>query len=454
MKKTFVLDASVLLHSADSILAFDDNTVVIPETVIEEINNFRKDGSDRGANARQVGALLDQLRLRGHLLEGVPLSNGGVLKVELNHTSCQLPSRWDVDKNDNRLLQVCLGLHQDKNSVYLVTKDVFTRIKADIIGIPVQDFHHDQAPELHYQYQGRSEVFTRSSHIEAFYEKGFIHLKDLFIRHKEDWLEAPLIHNQFVTITAFDNYNQKAIGIAKNDQVALLKYIRQKPFGVIPRNTGQKFYQEALMSPPEEIPLVICKGPAGTAKTFYALAVGLHKIMNSKDYRKILVCRPYIGMDESIGFLPGTEAEKLGPLMRGINDNLEILIDNDEKLRYDSEKKLKDKVEEFYSRKIINVEAVAYLRGRSIAKHWIIIDEAQNLTPNQIKGIITRAGPSTKIVIIGDPTQIDHPYLDARSNGLSYASEKMKGSPLCCQISLLENECERSLLAQEAAQRL
>ena len=171
-------------------------------------------------------------------------------------------------------------------------------------------------------------------------------------------------------------------------------------------------------------------------------------------YRKILVCRPNVKFDEDIGFLPGTEQEKIAPFLRPVIDNLEVIIDKDESERYNSEKELKDKIDELFDRKIINTEAIAFIRGRSIAKQWVIIDEAQNLTPKQVKGIITRAGMGTKIILIGDPEQIDHPFLDIRTNGLSYAAEKMKGSPLCFQITLTDEECERSDLAYEAAKRM
>ena len=202
--------------------------------------------------------------------------------------------------------------------------------------------------------------------------------------------------------------------------------------------------------------MVIVKGPAGTAKTLFSLAVGLQKILqeNSEHYRRILICRPNVTMDEEIGFLPGTEQEKISPFMRPIFDNLEILVDSDEKERYKNEKELLDKIKDLFDRRIITTEAVAYLRGRSIVKNWVIIDEAQNLSPKQVKTIITRVGEGTKLILIGDPEQIDHPFLDSRSNGLCYASEKMKGSDLCYQVTLKYDECERSPLAYEGSKKL
>ena len=210
------------------------------------------------------------------------------------------------------------------------------------------------------------------------------------------------------------------------------------------------------MQPAETAPLVIVKGMAGTAKTFYALAVGLEKMINrpTGEYRRILVCRPNSQFDDDIGFLPGNEQEKISPLMRPVIDNLEQLIDSNEEERYQDEGELTDKTTEIFERGVIQAEALNFIRGRSILKTYLIIDEAQNMTPAQAKGIITRAGKNTKIILLGDPNQIDRPFLDERTNGLSYASEHMKGSPLCWQISLTTQECERSHLAMDAIERL
>ena len=210
------------------------------------------------------------------------------------------------------------------------------------------------------------------------------------------------------------------------------------------------------MQPAEKAPLVIIKGMAGTSKTFYTLAVGLEKVLNNPtgEYRRILISRPNAQFDSDIGFLPGDEQEKISPLMRPIIDNLEQLIDSSEEERYEDERELQGKIEEIFERGLIQTEALNYIRGRSIVKTYLIIDEAQNMTPNQVKGIITRAGKGTKIILLGDTNQIDRPMLDERTNGLSYASEYMKGSPLCWQITMAAEECERSQLAMDAIQRL
>lgn len=210
------------------------------------------------------------------------------------------------------------------------------------------------------------------------------------------------------------------------------------------------------MQPAEKAPLVIVKGMAGTSKTFYALAVGLEKLLNhpTGEYRRILICRPNAQFDDDIGFLPGDEKEKISPLLRPIMDNLEQLIDSDEESRYEDERELQGKIDEIFERGLIQAEALNFIRGRSIVKTYLIIDEAQNMTPRQAKGIITRAGKDTKVILLGDPNQIDRPFLDERTNGLSYASEHMKGSPFCWQVSMKASECERSKLAMDAVQRM
>lgn len=210
------------------------------------------------------------------------------------------------------------------------------------------------------------------------------------------------------------------------------------------------------MQPAETAPLVIVKGMAGTAKTFYSLAVGLEKLLNNPtgEYRRMMISRPNAQFDSDIGFLPGDEQEKISPLMRPVIDNLEQLIDSNEEKRYEKEEELAGKIEEIFGRGLIKTEALNYIRGRSIVQTYLIIDEAQNMTPNQVKGIITRAGKGTKIILLGDPNQIDRPFLDERTNGLSFAAEHMKGSSLCWQVTLTAEECERSLLAMDAVKRL
>lgn len=458
MKKTFVLDTNVLLQTPNALHSFGDNTIVIPEVVLEELDKFKRDKTELGANARHAARLIDGLRAKGKLNEGVELDNGGTLRVEMNFHDIEIPKSWDATSNDNRILRVCKGLQEKGENVFLVTKDIFERIKADIIGVIAQDFYAEQVSSYDEQYKGRQDVYTTEEKLNEFYDKGKLDVNDIFCFSKDfTRKEQPnLITNQFLIIHSCSNDKQTALGRFDGRRIIPLKFLNERPFGVTPKNAGQKFMQEALMMDADKVPLVIVKGPAGTAKTFYSLAVGLHKILSTQSslYRKILVCRPNVRLDEDIGFLPGTEQEKIAPFLRPIIDNLEILVDNDESERYSSEKELRDKIDELFDRKIVNTEAIAFIRGRSIVKQWVIIDEAQNLTPRQVKGIITRAGIGTKIILLGDPEQIDHPFLDIRTNGLCYASEKMKGSSLCYQITLNDEECVRSDLAYEGARRM
>lgn len=458
MKKTYVLDTNVILYSPRSILGFDDGHVVIPEVVLEELDTFKKSSGELGANARTAARIIDSLRKIGKLNTGIELPHGGTLRVEMNHYDTDIPNCWDKSKPDNRIIQVCKALSEKGEDVVLITKDIFERIKADILDIKVDDYNEKVVPEYEEQYTGRIEVYINTDKMDEFYKKKYIEVEDLkvYCEDSNEYLVPKLNYNQFVIMRSMENVKQTALGRFDGEKVVALLYKDMCPLGLNPRNVGQKFIMEALFSSPDKVPLVIIKGPAGTGKTLYSLAVGLEKIINTdnKQYRRILVCRPNVSMEEDIGYLPGTEEEKIAPYMRPIIDNLEILMDSDRKDRYKNERELGDKIRELFEKRILTAEAVGFLRGRSIVKNWIVIDEAQNLSPKQVKAIITRVGEGSKLLLIGDPEQIDQPFLDYRSNGLCYASEKMKGSPLCCQVTLKYNECERSPLANEASKRL
>ncbi len=458
MKKSYILDTNVLLQSPYAMYAFGDNDVIIPEVVLEELDRFKKEPTENGANAREAARILDSLREKGNLAKGIELPGGGCLRIELNFRDVELPDGWAHEKADNRILKVCKGLADRNEPAVLVSKDIFERIKGSIIGVQVQDFQNEQVVTQDSQYKGRCVLYTSAKKLDDFYKKGFLETKHIFTVDEDtgEKQTANLTINEFVVLLSADSNKKSALGRFDGNQLVALAFQDERPFGIMPRNVGQRFMQEALMMSAEDAPLVIVKGAAGTAKTFFSLAVGLHRVMNQKNpsFRKILVCRPNVKFDEDIGFLPGSETEKLAPFMRSVIDNLEILVDNDEAERYRSESELSDKVNELFSRNVITTEAIAYIRGRSIQKNWVIIDEAQNLTPKQVKGIVTRVGKGTKLILIGDPDQIDHPYLDSRTNGLCFASEKMKGSPFCCQLTMNDDECERSPLAFDSAVRM
>ena len=457
MVKIYVLDTNVLIQAPHAVECFEDNQVILPMVVLEELDRLKKAEGDRGSNARQAVRILEQFRQKGNLLSGVEMEGGGTLRVEKNFVDVSLPEDLAAEVPDNRILKVCLGLSRDRSEqVILVTKDILLRIKAQILGICAEDFTTEQVFDHEKQYKGRTEVYVPEEIFKEFKKKGIPCEEVYQVDESGKRTEVQLTENQFVILRADQSSGKTHLGRVEGERIRKLEYKKSAPYGIHPRNSGQYFLQEALMQPAKNAPLVIVKGMAGTSKTFYSLAVGLEKVLNNPtgEYRRILVCRPNAQFDSDIGFLPGDEQEKISPLMRPVIDNLEQLIDSSEEERYRDEKELQGKIEEIFSRGLIQTEALNYIRGRSIVKTYMIIDEAQNMTPGQIKGIITRAGKDTKIILLGDPDQIDRPFLDERTNGLSYASEHMKGSPLCWQITMTAEECESSVLAMDAVRRL
>ncbi len=461
MNKHYVLDTNVLLYSPQAIFAFSEHTVIIPEVVLEELDKFKSETTERGAHSRQVSRIIDELRSEGNLLNGVPLNDqGGILRIETNCLEINLPPHWDRAKPDNRILQVCKGLADNGEHTVLVSRDTNLRVKAVILDIQAEDFRNDKVAAIEDQYTGRTVVYTSSAMIDKFHldDGNFIDPVQLNEYNEADHTLRPaeFVTNQFMLLRSTDNDRHTALGRFDGEKVVHLKYRNRNPFGVTPRNIGQVFMQECLMMDADEAPLVIIKGPAGTAKTFYSLAVGLYKHLDCRprDYHHLLICRPNIPMDEDIGFLPGSENEKISPYMRGVRDNMFTLMSGHMMTEAKEISQVEDTVQMLFDKRIIQTEALAYQRGRSLYKYWMILDEMQNATPRQAKGVITRPGVGTKIILLGDPEQIDNPFLDSRSNGLSYASEKMRGSKLCFQVTLQYDECERSPLAAEAALRL
>lgn len=458
MEKIYVLDTNIFIQAPYAIECFEDNHIVIPLVVVEELDNLKKSDGEKGANARKTVRILEKYRNQGDLLAGVKLEQGGTIRIEKNYVNEILPEDLPDDKADNRILMVCKGLVADNNDkqVILVTKDIVLRLKAQIMGIKAEDFTTEQISPEDANYTGRTECFIPQDMVKEFKKKGVSVEKVYDCDEEGNTKKIDFVENEFVVLKPDQSGKKTLLGRVSGGKIIQLEYKKSKPYGVSPKNVGQYFIQEALMTSAKKAPLVIIKGTAGTAKTFYSLAVGLEKVYNNPDgeYRKIIICRPNAQFDDDIGYLPGDEQEKIAPLMRPVIDNLEQILDSDEKERYDNEEMLSDKIAEIFERGIIQTEALNYIRGRSIAQTYLIIDEAQNMTPNQVKGIITRAGKNTKIILLGDPDQIDKPFLDERTNGLSYAAKHMQGSPLCWQISMSADECVRSELAQDAIMRL
>ena len=448
MKKNYVLDTNVLIHNPECILKFEDNDVFIPSLVIEELDKFKTERSERGYSARRAIRQILAFREQGDLLQGVELPGTGILRLlneEINVKD--LPQGWEKDKKDNLILLNARALYQSaaqqNMETILVTNDANMQIKADIMHIPAQEYKNDRvSPEKEY-YSGRSVRYVDDATINRFFAEGTIPVPDT-----DAFMD--LTENEFVNLLSWENKS----ALCKYQDGVLKKLYNSvecpSPYGLEPRNVAQRFLMEALLSPHDEHPLTIVNGPAGTGKTLFAIGCGLEQVMEQSKYKRVLVCRANITMDEDIGFLPGSEREKIDPLLRGVYDNLSILLDG----REDSDDTMRGKIQYLFDHNYLAAESIAYLRGRSICDTYIVIDEAQNCTPNQILSIITRCGEGSKVVLLGDVNQIDSPRLDYGNNGLAYAMDRMKGSKLCEICSFDESESTRSPLAKEAAERL
>ncbi|AIQ31717.1 MULTISPECIES: PhoH family protein [Paenibacillus] len=443
MKKIFVLDTNVLLHDPNSIFAFKANEVVIPAVVLEEIDSKKRNADEIGRNARTVSRLLDGLRELGHLHSGVVLEHGGTLKVELNHRSfVKVQEMFGEVSNDNRILAVALNyLHEenekaDPSPVVLVSKDVLVRIKADVLGITPEDYLSDRTGDLNELYSGCQSLMVHPSLIDEYYSHRFLSIKQLSLSY-------PLYPHEFVILKDEIGSGKSALLKVNSDASRLepLYLGNDAVWGISARNAQQRMALELLLN--DDIPLVTITGKAGTGKTLLALAAGLFKVEDEHKYKKLLIARPVVPMGKDIGYLPGEKDEKLRPWMQPIYDNLEFLFDT---------KKAGDIDKILMGLGSIQVEALTYIRGRSIPSQFIIIDEAQNLSRHEVKTIVSRAGEGSKVILMGDPEQIDHPYLDAASNGLSYIVEKFKQQGISGHITLEKGE--RSHLAQLAADLL
>ncbi|TYP77975.1 PhoH family protein [Paenibacillus methanolicus] len=443
MKKIFVLDTNVLLHDPQAIFAFDDNEVVIPAVVLEEIDSKKRLADEIGRNARSVSRLLDGMREDGHLHEGIPLRGGGVLRVELNHRSfVRVQEMFGEMSNDNRILAVALNYYleeQEKTEprdVVLVSKDVLVRIKADVLGLDAQDYLSDRIVQHSEVYGGYVTLFVHPSVIDEFYTYRFLAVKALQLTTK-------LHPNEFIILRDEMGTSKSALLKVSQDGARLEPlYLSNDPvWGITARNAQQRMALELLLN--DDIPLVTLTGKAGTGKTLLALAAGLSKVEDEHKYKKLLIARPVVPMGKDIGYLPGEKEEKLRPWMQPIYDNLEYLFDT---------KKSGDIDKILMGLGSIQVEALTYIRGRSIPGQFIIIDEAQNLSRHEVKTIVSRVGEGSKIVLMGDPEQIDHPYLDAVSNGLTHIVERFKQESSSGHMTLEKGE--RSKLAQLAADLL
>lgn len=431
--KSFVLDTNVLLHDPDSIFSFKDNKVVIPLTVIEELDSFKKYNDERGRSARLISRRLDTLRGKGKLSQGVPIKNGGTLVIEMIR-DVEFPKEFLISKSDHQILSVALYLKQKGENVVFITKDINLRIKAEILDITTQDYEKSKV-KMDEIYLGWKEMKVSSDKIDKFYKNGQMETSE------------KLYPNQFVFLKDNSGSSKSALGKYSAQKKAILPlfHINSQPWGLKPLNIEQRFAFELLLC--DDVSLVTLIGLPGAGKTLLALACGLQKTVEERQFRKLYIARPIIPMGKDIGFLPGTKEEKLSSWMGAINDNLEFLMD-----RGHEDAKVDEKIDYLFSSGQIEVDSLTYIRGRSLPKQYIIIDDAQNLTPHEIKTIISRAGNGTKIVLTGDPYQIDNPYLDASSNGLTYLVERFKGQSVYGH--LMFSKSERSVLAALSSELL
>jgi PhoH-like ATPase len=447
-KKLFVLDTNVLIHDPRALFKFADNDILIPMTVVGELDGLKKGMDEKGRNAREVTRLLDDLRQQGPLQKGVELPGGGTLLVgSLGHEA--FPSHYDLDPGvaDDRIL--ALASHHYGNrlrEVVLVTKDANVRIKADGLGLPAEDYRNDKV-DLHDLYEEALEVFVPEQTIDDLYLTQFTAVPE----------GLRLAPNQCLTLLTDNGTNKSAlVTYVHSEQALFLIDPKISAQGLMPRNREQAFALELLTD--DNIKLVTLVGKAGTGKTLLALAAGLEGV-EAGQYRRISVARPVVPLGrQEVGFLPGDEQEKLAPWMMPIYDSIEVLIDcgmspgSKSMNRFGSKDKYNARAhpaEDLKMQGILEISGLYNIRGRSLPTTYLIIDEAQNLTPHEVKTIITRAGEGTKVVLTGDPDQIDNPYIDSCSNGLSYAAEKFRNEPIAGHLTLLKGE--RSELAEKAS---
>jgi PhoH-like ATPase len=438
MKKSYVLDTNVLLHDPSAILRFEDNDVVLPITVIEELDRFKKQPEMIGRNARQVSRNLDELRSYGRLTEGISINDSGNLRVALcnRETLATLPIEIKDHNGDNAILAVAMELKQRCDcEVVLVSKDTNLRIKADALGLVAEDYETDKV-DLEGLYTGMAEIMVAAEQIDILFREGYIAISE------------KLFPNQAITLIDSTNPYHTALGMVDGNSDKIIPLSKFPHVGISrihSRNREQSFAFELLLR--DSIKLVTLVGQAGTGKTLLAIAAGLHKVVEEKLYSRLLISRPVVPMGKDIGYLPGDIQEKLTPWMQPLYDNFDLIFGTQD---------VKDKPahwrrghEELIEMGLLQIEPLTYIRGRTIPKQFLIVDEAQNLTPHEVKTILTRAGEGTKVILTGDPDQIDNPYVDAASNGLTYVVERFKNEALAGHITLVKGE--RSSLAERSA---
>ena len=441
-KKIFIIDTNVVLFDPQAIFKFAEHDLIIPIVVIEEVDHFKRDMTENGRNARSFSRMMDELRETGPLSKGVLLKNGGKLTVDLgvNERTPDFPE-LDLKKPDNQMLALAMKYARNNKDreVMFISKDINLRIKADAVGVTAEDYEPSKF-EMEDTYTGTATLSIPGEAIDEFYVKK---------RLPVEGTDRKLNPNQFIFVKDQSNPNHTAIGRYDGTQNCIVPVIKpvEGLWGVYPRNAEQTFAIDLLLN--DEIKLVSLVGKAGTGKTLLAIAAGLSKTVDEGLYTRLLVSRPVMPMGKDIGYLPGTVEEKLNPYMQPIFDNIDFLF-GVSTVSKTSRRGVGKGCQELMNQGLLNIEPLTYIRGRSIPNQFMIVDEAQNLTPHEIKTIITRAGEGTKIVLTGDTEQIDSPYLDSQNNGLAYVVECFKNESIAGHVAMVKGE--RSKLSELATQ--
>jgi PhoH-like ATPase len=437
--KYFVLDTNVLMHNPNSLFSFADNHVIIPFDVLEELDKFKKDSTDVGRSARTTIRHIDGLREKGHLNDGVKWNgHGGTIRVVMDNDLDPVPG-LDFEKPDNRIIGVAYHLMKQGRHAVFISKDINARIKCDALGVITEDFEN-QKVDFETLYAGYRELVVPSTVIDRLYTDKRIAITDPLLATM-----TPKLHpNEYVLFKASGEESQTGLAryVPSMNAVLPLSRMKKAVFGLNARNVQQIMALDLLLD--DDVQMVTLMGTAGTGKTLLALAAGMHKCFTEQRYERLLVARPIMPMGKDIGFLPGTKDEKLSAWMKPIFDNLEFLL-TDRRVHSGETANVEAKLKSYVESGKLVLEALTYIRGRSIPHQFMVVDEAQNLTPHEIKTIASRVGEGTKLVLTGDAEQIDNPYLDANSNGLSFTIERLKNSDLVGHVTLAKSE--RSSLA-------
>lgn len=451
-KKTYVLNQPALLTSEESLLRFDGGDIVIPMAVLEDLqSSISKLKSARQAIARKVLDKLDKFNFKDLSTKGIKLENGTLLKVSINYMEIQVDVEG-VSQKDKRILQTCLGLKKEGKNVILISNNPVMRMKARQLGIVSEELKDRVFPSINDQYKGYAEVYALSSDIDELFKNESLAKERIYEHENVDWQTNLYLNIKSETGTS-------ALAYYDGNVIVPIKNIA-KPYGITAKNIRQKFLIHALMD--KDTPLVIIKGVAGTGKTFCSLGAALEQTVKKDIYDQILITKSTKKVDqEELGYLPGDLSEKFDPYISSIYDNLEVLYRANgrgtENYKENTKfKSLRDEINAcLFDTEIIKIQTVGHIRGRSLINKIFIIDETQNIAPESIKQIVTRAGEGSKFIFLGDPTQVDSPELTEKYNGLVYLSEMMKGKSLCRQITLeTAGDAVRSPLAQLAVDAL